>query len=76
MADQKSPSPATVAAIAEAKLQYAMDDVQDYVDAERGLIAPLPGPVMGADGHIIVDPTLQSFLAAEQPDSVDASLCR
>ncbi|MFC8681969.1 hypothetical protein ACFT30_10640 [Microbacterium ureisolvens] len=72
----KEPSPATVAAIAEAKLHYPLDDVQDFTDAGRGLIAPLPGAVTGSDGHVIYDPAGQSFVSGEAPDSVDASLWR
>lgn len=45
--EQKAPSPATIAAILEARSHYPMDDVQDFTDAERGRIAPLPGTVNG-----------------------------
>ena len=49
------PSPATIAANVEARLHYEMEDVQDFADAERGLIAPLSEPVTGSDGHVIFD---------------------
>lgn len=74
--DSKQPSPATVAAIAEAKLHYPLDDIEDFADAERGLIAPLPGAVTGADGHVIFDPEALRFVEGDEPDSVDASLWR
>ena len=51
----KEASPATVAALAEARERYPLDDVQDFTDAGRGLIAPLPGSVLGDDGHVIFD---------------------
>ena len=74
--EQKAPSPATIAAILEARSHYPMDDVQDFTDAERGRIAPLPGTVNGSDGHVIFDPEAQAFVHGEAPESVDASLWR
>lgn len=73
---QRDPEPATIAAIAEAKAPYPLHDVQDFTDADRGLIAPLPGPVLGADGHTIWDPSALDFVHGDAPDTVDESLWR
>ncbi|MEF2977201.1 alkyl/aryl-sulfatase [Subtercola sp. YIM 133946] len=58
--------------------RYAMDDVQDFEDAEKGLIARFNGPVVRSDGHVIFDPAWFDFIAdgAPAPDSVNPSLWR
>ncbi|MGD9988690.1 alkyl/aryl-sulfatase [Pseudonocardia sp.] len=55
-----------------------MDNRQDFLDADRGFIAPIPGPLTGPDGHTIFDPKWFDFLAedAERPDTVNPSLWR
>ncbi|MFF2372088.1 alkyl/aryl-sulfatase [Agromyces sp. NPDC058110] len=73
---QKDPSPATIAALLEAQQQYPLDDVQDVADGSRGLIASLPGPVLGSDGHVVFDPASLEWIDGVRPDSVDASLWR
>lgn len=74
----KGASEATVQANREALTRYAMADRRDFADARRGLIAPLPGPVTGADGGVAFDPGEFAYLAedAECPDTVDPSLWR
>ncbi len=62
----------------DAIARYDMDDRQDFADADRGLIAPLPGPVLGPDGHVIYDADWLDYLGDEQPtpDTVNPSLWR
>ena len=62
----------------DAVARYDMDDRQDFADADRGLIAPLPGPVLGPDGHVIYDANWLDYLGDEQPtpDTVNPSLWR
>ena len=69
-------SPATVAALAAARERYPLDDVQDFTDVARGLIAPLPESVLGDDGHVIFDLHAMDYIDGDAPDSVDASLWR
>ena len=76
-----APKPATAATAAvnqEAVARYDMDDRQDFADAERGFIAALPGKVVGADGHVIFDPSEFDYIADDKPapDSVNPSLWR
>jgi hypothetical protein len=51
----KSPAPATVAANRDAVALFDMDNQQDFVEADRGFIAPWPGTVVSSvDGHVIL----------------------
>ena len=56
------------------------EDRQDFEDASRGLIAPLPdgGTVIDASGRAIWDPTKFAFIeeGSEAPDTVNPSLWR
>ena len=54
--EPKDATAATAQANRDAVALYAMDDRQDFADADRGFIAPFPGPVLGDDGHVIFDP--------------------
>ncbi|WP_068165898.1 alkyl/aryl-sulfatase [Rhodococcus phenolicus] len=74
----KEPTPSTTASNREAVHRYDMDDRQDFTDARRGLIAELPGNVVGPDGSVIFDPHDFDFIGddAEAPDSVEPSLWR
>ena len=60
-------TPATVTVNREAVARYAMEDRQDFVDADRGLIAPLPGEVFGDDGHVVFDPEAMAYLTDDTP---------
>ncbi|MGX7678722.1 alkyl/aryl-sulfatase [Jatrophihabitans sp. DSM 45814] len=51
-------------------------DTQDFEDANRGLVAPIEGPVTGEDGRVLWDNSTYSFLAGDAPDSVNPSLWR
>jgi alkyl sulfatase BDS1-like metallo-beta-lactamase superfamily hydrolase len=74
----KSPTQATVSANRAAAGRYAMADLADFAQADRGLIAPLPGPVRGQDGQTLFDPAAYAYLAddAPCPDTVNPSLWR
>ncbi|MFE5912693.1 alkyl/aryl-sulfatase [Streptomyces wedmorensis] len=74
----KAATPATAAANREAVARYAMDDRQDFADADRGFIAPFPDKVYGADGRVIFDAARFDHLAedAPAPDTVNPSLWR
>jgi alkyl sulfatase BDS1-like metallo-beta-lactamase superfamily hydrolase len=51
-------------------------DAQDFEDANRGLIAPLDGPVLAPDGTVLWDNSTYDFLGGEAPDTVNPSLWR
>ncbi|MFC9330009.1 alkyl/aryl-sulfatase [Kitasatospora sp. NPDC057015] len=74
----KPATPATATANREALAGYDMADRQDFADSARGLIAPLPCRLSGADGHVIFDPAAYDHLAddAPAPDTVNPSLWR
>lgn len=74
----KSPTEATVSANRAAVGRYPLADRADFALADRGLIAPLPGPVRADDGRGLFDPAAYAYLAddAPCPDSVNPSLWR
>ena len=74
----KDATPATAAANREAVALYAMDDRQDFADADRGLIAGFPGKVVNADGQVIFDLAQFDYITddAPAPDTVNPSLWR
>ncbi len=74
----KPASPETVAANRTAVELYDMTDRQDFGDADRGWIAPLPGPVVNDDGTATFDPGRFGFLHEQDaaPDTVNPSLWR
>jgi alkyl sulfatase BDS1-like metallo-beta-lactamase superfamily hydrolase len=55
-----------------------MNDRTDFADAERGFIAPFPGPVTAADGHVMFDLAAYAYIddEAAAPDTVNPSLWR
>ncbi|MFD4440078.1 alkyl/aryl-sulfatase [Nocardia sp. NPDC058519] len=59
---------------------YDMDNRADFTDAQRGLIAPLPGPVYAdSDSEkVVFDPTEFDYLRGDPPvpDTVNPSLWR
>ena len=75
---RKPPTGGTVTANRDAAALYDLDNRQDFADAERGLIAPLPGPLIADDGAVSFDPSWFDFLADDMsaPDSVNPSLWR
>jgi alkyl sulfatase BDS1-like metallo-beta-lactamase superfamily hydrolase len=74
----KDATPATAEANHDAAARYDMADRQDLADADRGLIAEFPGPVTGADGHVIFDGQKYEYITddAAAPDTVNPSLWR
>ena len=54
-----------------------LDDIADFADADRGLIASLqPCVIKSADGRVVWDNDAYSFLTGEAPVSVHPSLWR
>lgn len=51
--DSKNATTTTTQINRETAARYDMADRQDFADAERGIVAPFPGPVTGADRHVI-----------------------
>jgi alkyl sulfatase BDS1-like metallo-beta-lactamase superfamily hydrolase len=76
--EPKDATPATVTANREAATRYDLDNRQDFTDANRGLISRFPGPVTGADGHVIFDGQAYQYITddAPAPDTVNPSLWR
>jgi alkyl sulfatase BDS1-like metallo-beta-lactamase superfamily hydrolase len=74
----KDASPATAAINQVATALYDMDDRQDFEDARRGLVAPIPdGRLVGEDGHVLPDLSEFAYLTdATRPDTVNPSLWR
>ncbi|WP_282203819.1 alkyl/aryl-sulfatase [Kitasatospora fiedleri] len=74
----KDATAATAAANRQAVAGYDMQDRQDFADADRGLIAPLPGPLRADDGRVIFDASRFDYIAddTEAPDTVHPSLWR
>ena len=70
---------ATIAANAQLLQILPFDDTSDFDDAQRGLIAPLPGATIeGEGGNLIWNPRQYAFITpdAETPDTVNPSLWR
>ncbi|MEE4546870.1 alkyl sulfatase dimerization domain-containing protein [Streptomyces sp. V4-01] len=74
----KDATAATAAANRQAAAGYEMGDRQDFVNADRGLIAPLPEPLRADDGRVIFDASRFDYIAddAPAPDTVHPSLWR
>jgi alkyl sulfatase BDS1-like metallo-beta-lactamase superfamily hydrolase len=57
--------------------ELSFEDRQDFEDASRGFIAPLPGggTVTDANGLVVWDPTKFAFIeeGSEAPDTVNPS---
>ncbi|MFS0702611.1 MBL fold metallo-hydrolase, partial [Cellulomonas sp. 179-A 4D5 NHS] len=80
MSAAKAASTTTRSVLEAAHERYAMDDRQDFGDADRGLIAAIPdGAVREDDGRVSLDLGWFDFLGQDgdpAPDTVDASLWR
>ena len=80
MTGSKDASDATRAANEEVLEQLPFEDRQDFEDAARGLIAPLPddGVIRGEDGQVVWDLSRFDFLHEHDhaPDTVNPSLWR
>ncbi|MGC5165996.1 alkyl/aryl-sulfatase [Luteimicrobium sp. DT211] len=77
--EPKAASQATATANQDVTALYAMDDREDFADADRGFIAAVPdGRVVAADGHVVLD--LHEFEQfaddVPAPDTVNPSLWR
>jgi alkyl sulfatase BDS1-like metallo-beta-lactamase superfamily hydrolase len=80
MTDPKHATPATRAANHEVLERLPFADRQDFDDADRGFIAPLPegGVVDDGNGNVVWDLSRFAFLEAgdDPPDTVNPSLWR
>lgn len=74
--DQKGPTGSIVAAHATLLESLPFSDESDFDDANRGLIAPLEGPVSDSEGNVVWDSSTYDFLSADCPDTVNPSLWR
>jgi alkyl sulfatase BDS1-like metallo-beta-lactamase superfamily hydrolase len=75
----KDASRFTAKANRDAASRYDLDNRQDFVDAERGFIAPVPdGKVLSTDGAALYDESDYAYLTddAPAPDTVNPSLWR
>ncbi|SDJ52387.1 Alkyl sulfatase BDS1, metallo-beta-lactamase superfamily [Frankineae bacterium MT45] len=74
----KDATAATAAANRDAAALYDLANRRDFDDADAGLIAPLPGKVVAADGHVVYDPEWLEFVGDDvpAPDTVNPSLWR
>lgn len=75
----KDATAATAAANREAVTRYAMEDRQDFADADRGLVAEFPDRrVLHADGTLMLDLSRFDYISddAPAPDTVNPSLWR
>ena len=79
MAERGAASEFTKAVNDELLARLPFEDRQDFEDAARGLIAPLPDePVTSASGRVIWDPNAFAFIepGSDAPDTVNPSLWR
>lgn len=81
MCNTPAPKPATARTARvnqDADARYNLADRQDFTDASKGLLAELPGNVLGDDGSVIFDAHALDWVGeqAPPPDSVNPSLWR
>jgi alkyl sulfatase BDS1-like metallo-beta-lactamase superfamily hydrolase len=75
--EPKPASAATVRANQAVAKSMAFNDVQDFADATRGLVATLPDAlVRTAEGKVVWDTTRFDFVKGDAPASVNPSLWR
>jgi alkyl sulfatase BDS1-like metallo-beta-lactamase superfamily hydrolase len=74
---QKPPTATIEAAHAQHLTTLPFDDTADFADADRGFIAAQrPCVITAADGRVVWDNDVYSFLSGEAPTSVHPSLWR
>jgi alkyl sulfatase BDS1-like metallo-beta-lactamase superfamily hydrolase len=76
MPNLRSASPTIVEQQADVRDRLPFSDVQDFEDANRGLVAPITEPVLAEDGTVLWDNSTYDFLEGECPDTVNPSLWR
>jgi alkyl sulfatase BDS1-like metallo-beta-lactamase superfamily hydrolase len=75
--DQKPPTAVIESAHGEHLKNLPFDDIADFEDADRGFIAAQsPCVIKAADGRVVWDNDVYSFLAGDAPTSVHPSLWR
>ena len=71
------PTPATIAHNARVREQLPLDDLADFEDAHRGLVAAANDLVISAaDGTVLWDTSAYHFMTGPSPSSVNPSLWR
>ena len=77
MAAQKDPTRTVADQQAALRGRWPFDDVQDFEDARRGLLATLdPCVIRADDGRVVWDNDSYAFVEGDSPDSVNPSLWR
>lgn len=77
MTSSSSATEATRRAIAQSTASFPFDDRQDFIDAERGLIARSTArQIRAADGRVVWDLDAYAFLDGPAPDTANPSLWR
>ncbi|NUS93522.1 MAG: MBL fold metallo-hydrolase [Nocardia sp.] len=79
MCNERKPASAATARINhDAAALYDLANRQDFTDARRGLIAELPGNVVGDGGSVVFDAHALDWIGADDPapESVNPSLWR
>lgn len=72
----KPASKTVMAQQADVLARLPLSDTHDFEDANRGLLAPIEEPVVGADGTVVWDNATYDFLRGDAPDTVNPSLWR
>ena len=67
---------ATMRANAQFAQELTLDDPVDFEDAKRGFIAKPTGKILAADGTVLKDFDVYTFLAGKAADTVNPSLWR
>lgn len=76
MSIPKPASPTIARQQADLLSRLPFSDTQDFEDVNRGLVAPIEGPVLADDGTVLWDNSTYGFLQGDAPDSVNPSLWR
>ena len=75
--NQKPPTAVIESANRDHLESLPFDDIRDFTDTDRGFIGAMePCVVTAADGRVVWDNDVYSFLAADAPTSVHPSLWR
>ncbi|SEL79744.1 alkyl/aryl-sulfatase [Streptacidiphilus jiangxiensis] len=78
MTDPKQATPFTADINRSAASRYAMEDVADFADVDRGFVAGFPDKLYSDEGELLRDGQMLDYVSddAPAPDSVNPSLWR
>jgi alkyl sulfatase BDS1-like metallo-beta-lactamase superfamily hydrolase len=76
VSDHRPAESSTKAANGRVLQQLPFGDETDFENARRGLISPSSGQITAADGRVVWDLDLWSFLDGDAPDTANPSLWR